>query len=141
MNGFLVKSAAVARIDTLSQLYSRAYFVVRAGSSYAIHRCVLTLSADCLLDKIQHLYEIQAPANLESRFKLVDLGAIAFPVLLEEKIKPDSSVIGPIPYIGGKNRIANAIIKLFPEHRTYCEPFCGGGQLLFHKEPSKVEVL
>lgn len=50
-------------------------------------------------------------------------------------------MIGPIPYIGGKNRLAAQIISLLPDHITYVEPFAGGAQVFFHKEPSKVEVL
>ncbi|MEJ2083668.1 MAG: DNA adenine methylase, partial [Acidobacteriota bacterium] len=50
-------------------------------------------------------------------------------------------MIGPLPYIGGKNRLAKRIISLFPEHRTYVEPFVGGGQVFFHKPASAVEVL
>jgi DNA adenine methylase len=50
-------------------------------------------------------------------------------------------MIGPLAYIGGKNRIAKQIIEIFPEHTTYVEAFAGGAQVLFHKEPSKVEVL
>ncbi len=50
-------------------------------------------------------------------------------------------MIGPLPYIGGKYRLAKKIISFFPEHTTYVEPFAGGAQVFFHKEPSKVEVL
>jgi DNA adenine methylase len=50
-------------------------------------------------------------------------------------------MIGPISYIGGKRTLAKKIIALFPEHTAYVEPFCGGAQVLFQKEPSKVEVL
>lgn len=50
-------------------------------------------------------------------------------------------MIGPLPYVGGKNRLANAIIRLFPKHKTYVEPFAGGAQVFFHKEPSAVEIL
>jgi len=50
-------------------------------------------------------------------------------------------MIGPLSYIGGKNRLARRLIALFPKHKTYVEPFAGGAQVFFHKEPSKVEVL
>ena len=50
-------------------------------------------------------------------------------------------MIGPLPYIGGKRSLANRIISIFPKHTTYVEPFSGGAQVLFRKEPSKVEVL
>src|SRR6202140_4685597 len=50
-------------------------------------------------------------------------------------------MIGPLAYIGGKNRIANKIIEIFPAHTTYVEAFAGGAQVFFHKEPSQVEVL
>jgi|SRR5579859_879527 len=48
---------------------------------------------------------------------------------------------GPLSYIGGKNRLAKTIIALIPPHKTYIEPFFGGGQVLFHKEPSEVEIV
>ncbi len=50
-------------------------------------------------------------------------------------------MVGPLCYIGGKNRLAKKIISLLPEHTTYVEPFAGGAQVLFHKPPSEVEVL
>jgi DNA adenine methylase len=48
---------------------------------------------------------------------------------------------GPLSYIGGKRALAKRIIAMFPEHTTYVEAFSGGAQVLFHKEPSKVEVI
>lgn len=50
-------------------------------------------------------------------------------------------MLGPLAYIGGKNRLAKQIIAILPAHTTYVEPFAGGAQVFFHKEPSKVEVL
>jgi len=50
-------------------------------------------------------------------------------------------MVGPLAYLGGKNRAAKKIISLIPEHACYIEPFCGGAQVFFHKEPSKVEIL
>jgi DNA adenine methylase len=48
---------------------------------------------------------------------------------------------GPLSYIGGKNRLAKTIIPLIPKHKTYVEPFFGGGQVFFHKAPSAVEII
>jgi DNA adenine methylase len=50
-------------------------------------------------------------------------------------------MVGPLAYIGGKNRVARKIIEIFPTHTTYVEAFAGGAQILFHKEPSSVEIL
>jgi len=50
-------------------------------------------------------------------------------------------MIGPLPYIGGKRRLAPTIATLLPPHVTYVEPFAGGAQVFFHKSPSAVEVL
>ena len=50
-------------------------------------------------------------------------------------------MIGPLAYIGGKRRLAPRLLAMLPPHLTYVEPFAGGAQLLFHKPPSRVEVL
>jgi site-specific DNA-adenine methylase len=50
-------------------------------------------------------------------------------------------MIGPLSYIGGKNRLASRLIQLFPEHQTYVEPFCGGAQVFFRKGLAPAEIL
>lgn len=50
-------------------------------------------------------------------------------------------MIGPLPYVGGKCRLAPRLVPLLPPHTTYVEPFAGGAQVFFHKGRSKVEVL
>ena len=47
----------------------------------------------------------------------------------------------PLTYYGGKQQLAKTIIERIPEHRIYCEPFCGGAAVFFRKPPSKVEIL
>ena len=41
----------------------------------------------------------------------------------------------------GKTHLARRIVAEIPKHRVYVEPFAGGAQVLFTKEPSEVEVL
>lgn len=48
----------------------------------------------------------------------------------------------PIPYLGGKSRLADQIVKRIPkDHLCYCKPFCGSAKILFAKKPSKSEVI
>ena len=47
----------------------------------------------------------------------------------------------PISYYGGKQKLANKIISVIPDHTLYCEPFLGGAAVFFAKLPSSVEVL
>jgi DNA adenine methylase len=45
-----------------------------------------------------------------------------------------------IPWIGGKRRLADALIPRFPPHRCYVEVFAGAAALFFMR-PAEVEVL
>ncbi len=98
-------------------------------------------SEGCARRKFRHLYGISRLANLRERFDPVDI-EVMLPITLPGASADFSSQMkGPLSYIGGKNRIADEIIRVFPEHNTYVEAFAGGAQVLFHKEPSAVEVL
>lgn len=47
----------------------------------------------------------------------------------------------PITYYGGKQRLADRIVSMIPEHRIYCEPFFGGGAVFFAKPKSYLEAI
>lgn len=46
-----------------------------------------------------------------------------------------------LDYFGGKWRIANRLIDIFPEHKSFVDPMCGAGSILFKKQPSKNEII
>ncbi|QOK93382.1 DNA adenine methylase [Ralstonia pseudosolanacearum] len=47
-----------------------------------------------------------------------------------------------IPWIGGKRRLADKLLPLFPQHDCYVEVFCGGAALFFLRQvPATAEVL
>jgi DNA adenine methylase len=46
-----------------------------------------------------------------------------------------------IPWIGGKRRLADRLLPLFPPHDCYVEVFCGAAALYFLRQPARVEVL
>lgn len=46
-----------------------------------------------------------------------------------------------VPWIGGKRRLADQLIRLFPPHTCYVEVFAGAAAVYFTKQPSDVEVL
>lgn len=47
-----------------------------------------------------------------------------------------------IPWLGGKRRLADRLIPLFPPHECYVEVFCGGGALYFLRPvPAAVEII
>lgn len=64
-----------------------------------------------------------------------DVTSLTEETLMSVKARP------VVPWMGGKRRLAAAIIEAFPEHQCYVEVFAGGAAVLFEKEPSKVEVL
>lgn len=49
-----------------------------------------------------------------------------------------------LPWPGGKKQSVVRIVKLFPDHKVYVEPFAGGATMFFHKvdnRPSPVNVI
>lgn len=47
----------------------------------------------------------------------------------------------PISYYGGKQRMADIILRLMPAHKIYVEPYFGGGAIFFSKGKSYLEVI
>lgn len=47
-----------------------------------------------------------------------------------------------VPWLGGKRRLADRLIPLFPQHDCYVEVFCGGAAMYFLRPaPAPVEVI
>jgi DNA adenine methylase len=47
----------------------------------------------------------------------------------------------PISRIGSKSNIAKDIVKYFPPHSVYIEPFVGTGCIFYNKKPCETEIL
>jgi DNA adenine methylase len=52
-----------------------------------------------------------------------------------------SALTPPLPYFGGKQRIAPQIAAVLPAHGHYVEPYCGGLSVLMAKRPSTIETV
>ena len=52
-----------------------------------------------------------------------------------------SALKPPFPYFGGKQRIAEKIVAMFPDHKHYIEPYCGGLSVLFAKPVAPLETV
>jgi len=58
--------------------------------------------------------------------------------MAKEKEATMSRVKPPLKWHGGKYYLAKKIIALMPKHLHYVEPYFGGGQVLFQKDPQGV---
>jgi len=47
----------------------------------------------------------------------------------------------PVPYFGSKQRIAEWIVSLLPDHEHYVEPYAGGLSVLLAKRPARMETV
>jgi DNA adenine methylase len=47
----------------------------------------------------------------------------------------------PVPYFGSKQRVADWIVSLLPEHGHYVEPYAGGLSVLLAKPASRMETV
>lgn len=47
----------------------------------------------------------------------------------------------PVIYYGAKTRVADQIVRMFPDHAHYIEPYCGSLAVLLAKPPSKMETV
>ena len=60
----------------------------------------------------------------------------------DRKGKRKNKLIAPVlKWVGGKRQLIPAIKSYFPpRYKTYCEPFIGGGALLFYFQPQKAMI-
>lgn len=46
-----------------------------------------------------------------------------------------------VRWLGGKSKLAEEIVNIFPPHKRYIEPFFGGGWIFFKKAPTDESIL
>lgn len=63
------------------------------------------------------------------------------PAVVINEVDIDLEKRGVVSYFGNLDRFAKHIMPLFPKHKTYVEPFCGRGEMIWHKEQAEKEIL
>jgi DNA polymerase-1 len=59
----------------------------------------------------------------------------------DKKTMKTCQLASPLKYHGGKRNLASRIIDLMPPHLHYVEPYCGGGQVFFARDPADPRLL
>ena len=58
-----------------------------------------------------------------------------------ESVKQTIWLRTPISYYGGKQQMLKHILPRIPEHKTYVEPFFGGGAVFWAKKQADIEII
>ncbi|NED75327.1 DNA adenine methylase [Streptomyces sp. SID9944] len=82
------------------------------------------------------------PVNVATRSALIPRsGPDPDPTDCLEDTVSTAPVRPPVPYFGGKQRLARRIAALLPDHTHYIEPYCGGLSVLLAKDRSPLETV
>lgn len=67
--------------------------------------------------------------------------AYAYSRAIRNALPKPNRIMAPFTWYGGKGNLVKRILPYLPSGRIYVEPFAGAASVLFHKQPSPVEVL
>lgn len=71
-----------------------------------------------------------------------EIGGPTFAVITEEMKTSAKRMMTPFNRIGSKKKLLKmGLLKMFPPHKLYVEPFVGGGSVFFSKKPSEYSVV